>query len=778
MQEREKEKVQEPASEDGFVFDEEGDLTAYIGTSKNVRIPSRVERLPNNLFKKNESIEEVVIPRTVKFVGSSCFKGCKSLKKVTFEADVNSIPVKCFKNCRSLTEFKINAPIRKISMEAFMNCASLEEITLDQQIRTIGISAFNGCNNLKKVTEVNGVVTYDHMCFKNTDLTEIEFIRTRTIGAYAFSGTKLTNIVIPSTCTSIKVGAFYRCQELESVRLKSDMAMLEFNAFGECDKLKSVMFDDVVAIQGLAAFHKLENLDAIVVTKDSKPFIGFSSLLVTSNPAEESNGKVLFDVGLAADMEGSVSLMLTQNQKEMSDGLTLNELNKCMKYLKDPTPKRLESIKNRQLHLSSMCAMRIAEEITEYPEFLYCYQYTHLTGDTWFFIELCKANENNLDRSMIIDLSKEVIETEVREYLLSLISIADYENQTTNFSSQSDFTPAPQPISNGDEDLSDPTPAPQLSSNGEEDLSDPTLTASNFNSIFDAAKKKKDEQQQALNESLNPPTSSTANPSNPCVPVPAPSSSTPNTQPTSNYSSNPCVPVPAPTAQTVANPGVPVPNTSKSKPVVDVNKKATNNITKAAVSGGMAGAVGGVEGVLAGAVVAGAKTLASEVKDGNVQINVPTAKEVSSTIKNTMGNMKAGKVSTDDGTVNSYYENNVRMGLVYVSASNNLAFAILNGAVDENEEIELEMTQDTRSGLIYVDGKIYPSPVIIRQMGGDYVRMKKGINVLPFIFKVDKNVENGKKFTKVCGAKVTSQNGKFIVVRKGALTTDNPVFDD
>ena len=53
-----------------------------------IRLPHRLERIPDNMFRNCSSLKEIIIPSTVKSIGKNAFDGCSGLTSVTFE-DIN-----------------------------------------------------------------------------------------------------------------------------------------------------------------------------------------------------------------------------------------------------------------------------------------------------------------------------------------------------------------------------------------------------------------------------------------------------------------------------------------------------------------------------------------------------------------------------------------------------------------------------------------------------------------------------------------------------------------
>ena len=51
---------------------------------KYIKLPHRLERIPDNMFRNCSSLKEIIIPSTVKSIGKNAFDGCKRLSSVTF----------------------------------------------------------------------------------------------------------------------------------------------------------------------------------------------------------------------------------------------------------------------------------------------------------------------------------------------------------------------------------------------------------------------------------------------------------------------------------------------------------------------------------------------------------------------------------------------------------------------------------------------------------------------------------------------------------------------
>ncbi|MGD0744937.1 MAG: leucine-rich repeat protein [Verrucomicrobiota bacterium] len=89
----------------------------------------------------------------------------------------------------------------------------------------------NGAITITKYTGSSGVVTIPG-AIKGLPVTRI--------GNRAFSGTRVTQVLIPDSVIEIGQRAFFRCALLTNVTLGSNVASIDDWAFGSCPKLMSV----------------------------------------------------------------------------------------------------------------------------------------------------------------------------------------------------------------------------------------------------------------------------------------------------------------------------------------------------------------------------------------------------------------------------------------------------------------------------------------------------------------------------------------------------------
>lgn len=179
------------------------------------------------LVHGNPELRRLVMPQSTKVLGEYLAEGASALYEVVLPAGIDSIPEYAFSGCRKLTTINMG-PVKKVGEYAFNN-TSLAQADLSEAT-AIGKYAFTGCMmsnvNLSSLTNVEDGV------FMNCEsLKEIVWSKQlKSIGASAFHGAAMTDLILPEGLLAID-GAAFRESAIENITLPSTALRVNSMAF-------------------------------------------------------------------------------------------------------------------------------------------------------------------------------------------------------------------------------------------------------------------------------------------------------------------------------------------------------------------------------------------------------------------------------------------------------------------------------------------------------------------------------------------------------------------
>ncbi|MGN0172149.1 MAG: leucine-rich repeat protein [Acutalibacteraceae bacterium] len=235
--------------------------TAYYNNSDNWK--NGVLFIENHLIKVDSTLSgDYVVPSGTKTIADSAFEDCSSLTSVTIPSGVTSIGYRAFYKCRSLTSVTIPNSVTSIGNYTFSYCSDLTSVTIPDSVTGIGDGVFINCSGLISVTIPDSVTSIGEYAFSGcsdlqkvniTDIGKwcgIEFYRYDSNPLYYahnlyLNDTKLTELVIPDSVTSIGNDAFYYCSSLTSVTIPDSVASIGGGAFWGCSSLQKVNITDI-----------------------------------------------------------------------------------------------------------------------------------------------------------------------------------------------------------------------------------------------------------------------------------------------------------------------------------------------------------------------------------------------------------------------------------------------------------------------------------------------------------------------------------------------------
>ena len=263
---------------------------------------------------KNRDLTSYVVHKDTRIINCDAFKDCTSLTDIVISDNVTRINSNAFKNCSGLKSVKIPESVQYIGNGAFENCESLKDIYIPSSVTCLAVGAFRGCLpetvtvspsnpkyeynggaivdkdtgeviaafNPDKVIAKTDVIEKD--TFSGSLLTEVVIPDgVETIGENAFKGSKkLTKVTIPDSVSVIERGAFSGCISLQSINLPNGLEIIEENAFGGDLRLTNITIPSSVKQIGRGAFNNCTSLKSMVIPDSVESLDGWDTECVIS----------------------------------------------------------------------------------------------------------------------------------------------------------------------------------------------------------------------------------------------------------------------------------------------------------------------------------------------------------------------------------------------------------------------------------------------------------------------------------------------------------------
>ena len=209
--------------------------------------------------------------RSVTVTGTSIssygFNNCSKLTSITFSNKLQTIKDHAFSGCSNLKDIIIPDSVTSIGNHAFSGCSSLQEVIIPNSVLSIGARAFYNCTSIKRITipfvgaskSAKGDNAKFEYIFDKSDyhsdgtitsyvpysLTDVVITGGNSIVDYAFRNcSRLINITLPDSLTSIGSHAFDNCSRLINITLPDSLTSIGSYAFYNCSELNSVKFEN------------------------------------------------------------------------------------------------------------------------------------------------------------------------------------------------------------------------------------------------------------------------------------------------------------------------------------------------------------------------------------------------------------------------------------------------------------------------------------------------------------------------------------------------------
>lgn len=234
-----------------------------------------------------KAMQNVVIPGsftydamnyTVNTIGTSAFEGCTDLRSVELPSSIKYINTDAFYGCEKLTDINLPEGLLSISQRAFYKCA-MSSVTIPSTVTSMGNYVFNGCPALTSVTwnAVNctssfGTYEYAPFYYSRNIITSFTFGENiQTIPPYLCYGmSKITNLDVPNTVTSLGTYAFAYCTSLIDANIPNTLTTVPSCLFEGCSALPAIIIPATVKTIGSDAFYNCKALASVNIDEGLK----------------------------------------------------------------------------------------------------------------------------------------------------------------------------------------------------------------------------------------------------------------------------------------------------------------------------------------------------------------------------------------------------------------------------------------------------------------------------------------------------------------------------
>lgn len=178
----------------------------------------------------------------------SGYTGMKNLYGIKLTGDITAIAANAFSGCVNLEEFELPSYVTSVGSLAFNDCTKIESITLPKTLSSLALDAFTGWTDEQRIID-NSCIAFSerfvgsdakvytrmpskktnneavteipsNMCAGRSDLHGLWIPDTiETIGDYAFEGTNIEEIEIPSSVKSLGLEVFRGWNDSQKVSL-------------------------------------------------------------------------------------------------------------------------------------------------------------------------------------------------------------------------------------------------------------------------------------------------------------------------------------------------------------------------------------------------------------------------------------------------------------------------------------------------------------------------------------------------------------------------------
>lgn len=219
-------------------------IEEFCAGSCNLELCSLLDWHGNGVKRKiiinNSEITKVILPDDLTIIKDGTFAYCKSLVEIIVPDNVTNIGNGAFAQCSALQSINIPQNVTTLGEGAFYGCSQLTQIIIPNSIKTIEKDIFAKCTSLKKIIlTAKSIEEYiqnniNHLLYN----AKCHYIGRELV----INDVVQTDIVIPSTISTLGDNLFYYCQSISTLTLSNTTTLGE-NCLHGCTSLKTIKLE-------------------------------------------------------------------------------------------------------------------------------------------------------------------------------------------------------------------------------------------------------------------------------------------------------------------------------------------------------------------------------------------------------------------------------------------------------------------------------------------------------------------------------------------------------
>ena len=200
---------------------------------QEIDLPSSITKIENRTFSGCTSLHTVKLPETVKTIGDWAFNECQALNNIDI-SNVTSIGQGAFYMTSSITNLVFSNELQFVGQYGFSYSGINSIDWTGCSNLSFGSDTLYNCDNLLSVKLPSHIETIpSNFCARSNALEYIELSSNlKSIGNSAFEECNLTSIALPDGLESIGVGAFGYCSNLSELLLPDGVTTIGANFIG------------------------------------------------------------------------------------------------------------------------------------------------------------------------------------------------------------------------------------------------------------------------------------------------------------------------------------------------------------------------------------------------------------------------------------------------------------------------------------------------------------------------------------------------------------------